>query len=134
MNDDAIDGAYVVARVGGHLFAVDIDSVDAVRPGPGEERPDAEAEELLGLDRDRGERMRLCMSRGPARAELAVPRTQLEIGRHLRGRCHAPRLVAAVLERCCLQGVVLDGDRLVYLLDVGRFWSRLPNPRHGESS
>lgn len=134
-DSELVEGAFVIARIGASRFAIDIADVAEVLPSP-DGGADVVVEQLLGVEPEAGgERMRIRLQRRQERADLDVPAKDLEIGRRLRGPRQAPRLVAAALERCCLEGVVKDEDGFFYLLDLGRFWSRFvkPSPSKGES-
>lgn len=132
---ELVEGDFVIAHVGAHRIAVDVAAVAEVVPTAADSPAGLDAESLFGLPRSSDDRVVLVLRRDEAGAELEVPGRALEIGRPLRGACHAPRLVARALERCCLDGVVLDGDRFVFLLDLDRFWSRVAEtPTEGESS
>lgn len=135
-DSELVEGAFVIARIGQSRFAIDIAHVAEVLPIAGGDAG-IDVERIFGIEPPpRGERMRIRLQRRDERADLDVPADDLEIGRRLRGPRQAPLLVAAALERCCLEGVVKDEDGFFYLLDLGRFWSRFvePSSSKGEST
>jgi hypothetical protein len=151
---ELVEGIFVTARIGAHRIAVEAASVAEVLPcgegraavadlghpwAPGTVRLRRwiDLESVLGLERPpSGDRLRLRLRRARGGAELEVPGPDLQVGRRLRGRCHSPTLVAAALERCCLAGVIQDDERLFYVLDVARFFTRYVEPEFakGDSS
>jgi len=132
-----VAASFVIAHVGTQQLGIDVANVaEVLNRGTGDPSAGFDVESMLGMEPSSDvDRMLLRLRRGSSCVDLEVPGADLQIGRHLSGPCQRPRLVAGALARCCLKGVVMDGDSLVYLLDLDRFWSRFAEPStEGESS
>lgn len=122
-----------VTRVGTYAVGIEVDRIAEILDAAGTEA-DVHLDALVGAPESAGgPRKLLRLSHGGAELLLAV-HGAIEVGHRVSGPCQRPALVAAAFERCCMRGVLRDGDRLVYVLDVDGVARRLTELRQDGGS
>lgn len=121
-----------VARAGAYSVGIDLRRISGFLD-PDEGEADVALESLLGLPAPDTARKRLRLRHGAYEVLLDV-HGSVDMDRGVSGDCQRPALVAAALDRSFLRGVVRDGDRLIYLLDVGRVAKSFTEPRNDGGS
>lgn len=121
-----------VTRAAGYSIGIEVERIAEILD-PAGRGGDVRLEDLLDAPEARDGPQKLLRLTGGTEVLLAVC-GGLEIGRRVSGPCERPVLVAAALERRCLRGVLKDGDRLVYVLDVDGVVKRLAELRQDGGS
>ncbi|HLU67925.1 MAG TPA: hypothetical protein VKZ63_16685 [Kofleriaceae bacterium] len=124
-------GSLALTRVAAFTVAVEADRIAGLLE-PGEREADADLAELIGAAAGVGAPSRLLeLHQAGGRVVLALHGPVRLQPSEVTLRCHRPALIAGVLRRAHLKGVVRHEGGFAFLLDVDRIAAR-PRARAGE--